>query len=92
MPAIAFPRRALARLAFSFLIQSSLAAPSALAQDAGSAATKAALEACRTDAQKLCASVQPGGGRIMQCPQKQTDQISEGCRTALAAAQTQRVQ
>ncbi|MFG1421115.1 cysteine rich repeat-containing protein [Roseixanthobacter liquoris] len=90
MPAIAFSRRSLSQLTLSLLIQCVLAAPPALAQAAAPASVKAAQKACRADVQKLCAGVQPGGGRIVQCLQKQPDQVSEGCRTALAAAQAKR--
>ncbi|MFG1410027.1 cysteine rich repeat-containing protein [Xanthobacter sp. VTT E-85241] len=92
MPSIAFPRRALSRLALSFLIQCVFTAPPVLAQDAASAAAKSAQQACRADVEKLCAGIQPGGGRIVQCLQKQADQVSEGCRAALAAAQAKRAQ
>lgn len=40
--------------------------------------------ACQADLQKLCAGVQPGGGRIKQCLKEHKDQVSTGCKSALA--------
>jgi hypothetical protein len=42
-----------------------------------------AMAACRADAQKLCADVKPGGGRIIDCLQQQQAQVSAGCAAAL---------
>lgn len=39
--------------------------------------------ACEGDARKLCADVQPGGGRIHACLKKNHEQVSEGCRATL---------
>lgn len=39
--------------------------------------------ACRSDAQALCAKVQPGGGRIVACLKSHESQLSEACRAAL---------
>jgi hypothetical protein len=39
--------------------------------------------ACQADLQKLCAGVQPGGGRIKQCLKEHKDQVSTGCKSAL---------
>ena len=47
-------------------------------------------EACRTDVQKLCAGVQPGGGRIRECISAHRDELSPGCRDAVRAARAQR--
>lgn len=38
--------------------------------------------ACAADAQKLCAGVQPGGGRIMACLKEHKDSLSDRCRQA----------
>ena len=46
--------------------------------------------ACAADVRTLCAGVQRGGGRIIQCMQDQHEQLSEGCKNALAAAAAQR--
>jgi hypothetical protein len=42
--------------------------------------------ACQADAQKLCASVQPGGGRIVACLKEHKDQVSDGCKQAITKA------
>jgi phage host-nuclease inhibitor protein Gam len=54
------------------------AALSALAQDQ-LAAIRAA---CAEDAQKLCAGVQPGGGRIVACLKAHKDSLSDQCKKA----------
>ncbi|HEX4488446.1 MAG TPA: cysteine rich repeat-containing protein [Terriglobales bacterium] len=53
------------------------AAQSAHAQDM--AAIRAA---CTADAQKLCAGVQPGGGRVVACLKQHKDSLSDGCKQA----------
>jgi len=40
--------------------------------------------ACGTDIQKLCTGVQPGGGRILACLKQHKDQVSDGCKRAVA--------
>jgi Cysteine rich repeat len=56
----------------------------ALADDA---AALAALRAgCAADAQKLCAGVQPGGGRIVACLKEHKDALSDQCKQAAAQA------
>ncbi len=42
-----------------------------------------AIEACRDDAQKLCASVKPGKGRMIKCLKKHQSELSTGCAQAL---------
>jgi Cysteine rich repeat len=37
-------------------------------------------EACKNDAQKFCAGVRPGGGRIVRCLQQHSDQLSNECK------------
>ena len=54
------------------------AAQSARAQDQ-LAAIRAA---CAEDAQKLCAGVQPGGGRIIACLKEHKDSLSDRCKQA----------
>jgi len=54
---------------------------------ADEAATLAALRAgCAADAQKLCAGVQPGGGRILACLKEHKDALSDQCKQAGAQA------
>ena len=36
--------------------------------------------ACKTDAEKLCKSVQPGGGRILGCLKQHQAELSPGCK------------
>jgi hypothetical protein len=38
--------------------------------------------ACADDAQKLCAQVQPGGGRIVACLKEHKDSLSDRCKQA----------
>jgi hypothetical protein len=42
-------------------------------------------QACAEDAARLCKDVAPGGGRIVRCMRQHRDQVSEGCKTAMAA-------
>lgn len=46
--------------------------------------TPALRAACEGDYKRLCAGVQPGGGRILQCLKTHGNEVSEGCRTALS--------
>lgn len=45
--------------------------------------------ACAQDAQKLCANVPAGGGRIIACLKQHQDQVSDGCKQAVAKAMQQ---
>jgi hypothetical protein len=49
-------------------------------------AMEAVRAACETDVQKLCAGVQPGGGRIIACLKEHKDQVSDGCKQAISKA------
>ena len=40
--------------------------------------------ACAQDVQKLCANVPSGGGRILACLKQHQDQVSDGCKQAVA--------
>jgi hypothetical protein len=42
--------------------------------------------ACQTDIQKLCAGVQPGGGRIIACLKEHKEEVSDGCKQAIQKA------
>ena len=42
--------------------------------------------ACAEDAQKFCATVQPGGGRIVACLKEHKDSLSDRCKQAAGAA------
>jgi len=39
--------------------------------------------ACRVDAQRLCAGVERGGGRMLDCLAGQKDKLSDDCRKML---------
>lgn len=42
-------------------------------------------DACRADAERLCAGIPPGGGRIAACLKANEGQVSAGCRAELAS-------
>jgi hypothetical protein len=46
--------------------------------------------ACRSDIQKLCSGIQPGGGRIAACMREKMSEASPPCREAMAKARTAR--
>lgn len=68
--------------------------PSSTQSPAQSPATQApspqavaeARAACETDIQKLCPSVQPGGGRILACLKQHKDQVTDVCKQAVIKA------
>ena len=49
----------------------------ALAQQEGRSHNRGA---CRADAERLCAGVERGGGRIVDCLAGQKDKLSDDCR------------
>lgn len=55
----------------------------ASAQTLQNSLVRAAVSACKTDRQKLCANVHPGGGRIMNCLAEHSGAVSPACRSAL---------
>jgi len=65
-------------LTLLLVVCAATATQSALAQDQ-LAAIRAA---CAEDAQKLCAGVQPGGGRIVACLKEHKDSLSDRCKQA----------
>ena len=65
------------RLPLAALAVTLAVAPVALAQGG------ATLAACKGDIEKLCPSVQPGGGRIGECLKAHRDQLSVGCKRAI---------
>ena len=60
--------------------------PMAPSQAPSQQAVADARAACETDIQNLCASVQPGGGRILACLKQHKDQVSQVCKQAVAKA------
>jgi Cysteine rich repeat len=51
------------------------------------AQSNAMIKACRGDAQSLCPSVKPGGGRVAQCLKQHEAELSAGCKTEMATIQ-----
>jgi hypothetical protein len=49
-------------------------------------AVQAAVRACMADRDRLCATVAPGGGRIVRCLAANTGQLSPNCRAAMEQA------
>ena len=72
------------RLMLVFLGCASVAVQPALADD--SSALAAIRAACSADAQKFCAAVPSGGGRIVACLKQHRDSLSEQCKRAAAQA------
>lgn len=71
------------------LVLALLAAGPALAEDAPAQPVRAKM-ACRPDVQRLCADVQPGGGRILACLKGHSADLSPDCSTALATMEARR--
>jgi hypothetical protein len=47
---------------------------------------------CKADIERLCAGVQPGGGRIKECLMANKEQMSVGCAQALQKLKQSRQQ
>ena len=62
------------------VVCAAIATLSALAN--GQPSLDAIRAACSDDAQKLCAGVQPGGGRIVACLKEHKDSLSDRCKQA----------
>ena len=69
------------------LLIGSVAAGVAGAAAAAPAAVPAEVRsACEADVAKLCAGIQPGGGRIMQCLAQHKTEVSDNCKQAIMKA------
>lgn len=66
------------RVAFAVLSLSLLAGQPAAAFD------QAVLTYCKDDVARLCAGVQMGGGRILECLKGHKEEMSVGCAQGLA--------
>src|SRR5882762_6512898 len=74
-------------LLLSLTVSSVSSARAAQSAQAGDQQTLAAIRAaCAEDAQKLCAGVQPGGGRIVACLKEHRDSLSDRCKQAAGLA------
>jgi hypothetical protein len=74
-------------LAFALLVSAAAAALSGLAHAQSAVDTLKA--GCAEDAQKFCAGVQPGGGRIIACLRQHKDSLSSQCKQAAAQVPSQ---
>ena len=63
------------------------APPASSSSSQGAAGGRAAggAQACKSDAEKLCAGVQAGGGRIVRCLMDHQQELSDGCYDTLAS-------
>jgi hypothetical protein len=67
----------------SFAVPQASPAPASAAQSAQAGDQFGAIRAaCAEDAQKLCGTVQPGGGRVVACLKDHKDSLSDRCRQA----------
>lgn len=55
----------------------------AIALEAGMMAIEYSIKACEADADKFCAEVEPGEGRIIACLKKNEKKLAENCTSVL---------
>lgn len=63
----------------------SIATTAAAAAEPTPEQRQAVRAACQADLMKVCAGIQPGGGRIAACAKAKFDQLSPPCQQALMA-------
>lgn len=69
-----------------------VSASAAFAQSLTRTQQQALRSACGADIRAVCAGIQPGGGRLLQCIQANPDRISQGCKDALASVKAAKAQ
>jgi hypothetical protein len=92
------PSLPIRRFSTSLLVSALLvaAAPSVAADpvvppsDPGKQPGGGRMQACRADAQRLCANVEQGGGRKLICLESHKADLAPDCRDALAKVETMR--
>jgi pyruvate/2-oxoglutarate dehydrogenase complex dihydrolipoamide acyltransferase (E2) component len=78
--------RALLMVCILAVLAESLLRPQTSTAQTTSPQASGARTACASDVQKLCAGVQPGGGRVLACLKQHKDEVSDGCKQAILAA------
>ena len=78
--------RRIVNASFLLLSLTLTSVPFAPAQTGGQPSLAEIRAACQDDAQKLCAGVQAGGGRIIACLKDRKDSLSERCKQAAGLA------
>ena len=73
-------------LCLMIVFAASLLRPKTLLAQAASSQPSDPRAACAFDIQKLCSGVAPGGGRIIACLSQHKNEVSDGCKRALANA------
>ena len=75
--------------ALAVFVGGQLQPPTLFAQAASGQIPPEVRNACAGDVQRLCAGVQPGGGRLVACLKQNQQQVSQGCKQAIANAMQQ---
>lgn len=71
------------RMKASFMITMSFSLAFLAAPLKAQAAGGALMTYCKADVERLCAGVEPGGGRIIKCLKAHKEEMSVGCAQAL---------
>ncbi len=53
-------------------------------------AAEAPLALCKADAERMCAGIAPGDGKIIACLKQHKDEVSVGCAKALKTTKAKR--